>query len=111
MGCVNTVGSHKQNCKIEKSKTKKKGGRMETNKKKWKVKKMKQSMKSIGSCICFRTGLWHREVLEEIWIFVCGLSITYVGICIGWVRLGHNMWGSGGVIEFVVLCEMYWQKQ
>ena len=65
MGCVKTVGSHKQNYKIEKSKTKK-GGRMETNKKKWKVKKMKQSMESIGSCICLRTGLWHREVLEEL---------------------------------------------
>ena len=43
------------------------------------------------------------RIVNQIWIFVCGLSITYVGICIGWVRLEHNMWGSGGVIEFVVV--------
>ena len=41
--------------------------------------------------------------VNKIWILVCGPSNTYGGICIGWVRLGHNMWGSGGVIEFVAL--------
>ena len=43
------------------------------------------------------------RVVNKIWIFVCGPVNYYHGICIGWLRFGHKMWGSGGVIGFVVL--------
>ena len=43
------------------------------------------------------------RIVNKIWIFVCGPVNYYHGICIGWVRLGHRMWGSGGVIGLVAL--------
>ena len=106
MGCVKTVGSHKQKCKIEKSKKikKRKNGNKQKEVEGEKDEAVNEKYRQLHMFEDrFVASRGFGRILNKIWVFVCGFSITYVGICIGWVRLGYNMWGSGGVIEFVVL--------